>query len=97
MVALAAILAMSRSRPRGTDPRPLLLLATIACLAVAISAAAYLITPNRRTPVSWPWWRFSRWPRRWDCWSPTGQLVPLLLLTALAALVGAAARYALGA
>jgi len=44
MVALAAVLAVFAVALVGLIRRPLLLLATIACLAVAISAAAYLIT-----------------------------------------------------
>jgi diacylglycerol kinase family enzyme len=96
MVALAAVVAVFAVALVGLIRRPLLLLVTIVCLAVAISAAAYLITRTGGRRLVAAVVAVLALAAPLGLLVAYGQLVPLLLLTALAALVGAAARYALG-
>ena len=96
MVALAVVVAVLAVALVGLIQRPLLLLVTIACLAVAISAAAYLIarTGGRRLLAAVVAVMALAAPL--VLLVVYGQLVQLLLLTALAALAGAATRCGLG-
>jgi hypothetical protein len=96
MVALAAVVAVFAVALVGLIQRPLLLLVTIACLAVAGFAAAYLITRTGGRRLFAAVVAVTALAAPLVLLVVYGQLVQLLLLTALAALAGAAARYGLG-
>ena len=96
MVALAAVVAVFAVAVVGLIRSPLSLLVTIVCLAAAFSAAAYLVTRTGWRRLVAAVTAVLALIAPLALMVAYGRLLPLLLLAALTALAGAAARYGLG-